>query len=912
MPAWPISSLLSRQPQEPIIQTPDYTSVFLNEYLRKQKCSELRDFLSSDTVYAIVEGPPGSLKTACVQRVARALGYALREVDVDGVYTDERSRTLALRLFSTDMAAITRGNESGKVVTLVYNVDLANNPAAWVLPKRPEKTAKVIFELHDTPKEMAPLVRQKIVRKISFGPVPEKSMRMIAAAIAFLNPPRAALQCGDAHMLYTASITQSADAWKDTQFNPFKEAEEVLWGRREEMLDWKTPFVIQQHCHKFMSLKSQAAFARDLGVASQLAAARRAIGGEEVNEDLAEYGDEYLCPFLAISARHHADRRPSHIDWSGELKVLTRPRRSRQEIASYARCHGMTSADASLRLYAEKHPLQGPKIGEPGATAAADSEEPNDTAAAESGEPEAKRLRLEEPKVVGISAMLPRPRPVQFGGASGSDGDVVAVRADTVATPVDLASFKYEGRVLVASDAHTASFYLTSPHTRRGVAGGGLPLEKFTEEFRMEAKKDLPDRFKKFTLLIFEPDQDFTVEEFWVHFARTIGLQPGRHQDAIAVCSWPNRPKTFVVAYQKQDQRKVSIPCGFCERYVTGVAKKGETRRTDVDVLSKLLDLGTKQVRNFVDEVLDDKPSAIEVVSAVQSQEPSSLALTRLEAALVPPKDRTPFERALTSEWQVTKTAVKQMEEPRTQAIYASKVKETGTVQPESVFKPSWRTLRITIHDRSLLTPLMPRVGDQTSNVVTMETYLDSPGLHQNVTLFITGEPRKGKSELAKLICLLLAFKYQAGDPHFLMTSTLDALRASQALMLPGVPVLLDDIGGDEDDAQLIYSTVSMWKAILQVKDPSQIRGRSDDIMWAARQPKVISSNCKDLADWVNTMFPRAKQNHKDAISPRVAECEPIRDSLYSGCVAQSSSQNFLPAQRSTREAADAVKDLYD
>ena len=906
MPKWTLSSLLSPQAQEPIIQTPDYTSVFANEYLRKQKCSELRAFLSSGDIYCIVEGPPGSLKTACVQRVAKELGYALREVEVDGEYKDDRSRTLAPRLFSTDMADIVKGNDGRKVVTLVYNVDLANNPAAWVLPKRREKTAKVIFELHDTPKEMAPLVRQKLVRKISFGPATEKSMRMIAAAIAFRNPPRAALQCGDAHMLYTASMTQSGDAWKDTQLNPFREAEEVILERRVEMLNWKTPFVLQQHCHKFMSLKAQAAFMKDLGVASMLAAARRARGGEELNADLAEYGDDYQCPFLAISARLHTDRRPSHIDWSGELKVLKRPRHSMQGVAIYARCHGLTRTDASLRLYAANH--AGTKIGEPGATATVISEEPNDTAAADSEEPEAKRRRLED-------TVLPPPCPVQVGGgASSSSGDnvVATVGADAVATPVDLASFKYEGQVLVASDARTASFYLTSPHTRRGVAGGGLPLEKFTEEFRMEAKRDLPDRFKKFTLLIFEPDQDFTVEEFWVHFARTIGLRPGRHQDAIAVCSWPNRPKTLAVAYQKQDQRKVSIPCGFCERYVTGVAKKGETRYSDVDVLSKLLDLGTKQVRNFVDEVLDDKPSAIEVVSAVQSQEPGALALTRLEAALVPPKERTPFERALTSEWQVTKTAVKQMEERRTQAIYASKVKETGTVQPESVFKPSWRTLRITIHDRSLLTPLMPRVGGQTSNVVTMETYLDFPGLHQNVTLFITGEPRKGKSELAKLICLLLAFKYQAGDPHFLMTSTLDALRASQALMLPGVPVLLDDIGGDEDDAQLIYSSVSMWKAILQVKDPSQIRGRSDDIMWAARQPKVISSNCKDLADWVNTMFPRAKPNHKEAIPPRVAECEPVRDSLYSGCVAQSSSQNFLPAQRSTREAADAVKDLYD
>ena len=82
--------------------------------------------------------------------------------------------------------------------------------------------------------------------------------------------------------------------------------------------------------------------------------------------------------------------------------------------------------------------------------------------------------------------------------------------------------------------------------------------------------------------------------------------------------------------------------------------------------------------------------------------------------------------------------------------------------------------------------------------------------------------------------------------------------------------------------------------------------------MWAARQPKVLTSNCKDLADWIDTMLPRAKQNHKDAIPPRVAECEPIRDSLYSGCVAQAVSQHFLPKQMSYQEATDAEKDLHD
>ena len=157
------------------------------------------------------------------------------------------------------------------------------------------------------------LVKQKLARKILFGPVTEKSMQMIAAAIAFRNPPCAALHCGDAHMLYTTSVFQSGDAWKDTQLNPFREAEEVIREHRVEMLNWKTPFFLQQHCHKFMSLKSQAAFARDLGLASSLAAPT-GRGGKEFNEDLAEFGSEHTCSFLAISARLHTDRMPSRID----------------------------------------------------------------------------------------------------------------------------------------------------------------------------------------------------------------------------------------------------------------------------------------------------------------------------------------------------------------------------------------------------------------------------------------------------------------------------------------------------------------------------------------------------------------------------------------------------------------------
>ena len=237
--------------------------------------------------------------------------------------------------------------------------------------------------------------------------------------------------------------------------------------------------------------------------------------------------------------------------------------------------------------------------------------------------------------------------------------------------------------------------------------------------------------------------------------------------------------------------------------------------------------------------------------------------------------------------------------------IYASKVKELGSVQPESVFKSTWKQLSVTIHDESLLTPVMQRIGN--SNKVTLATFLGFEGLHQNVTLMLPGMSRKGKSELAKYICLLLAIKYQGTIARFLMTDTLDSLRTNQSVMLPGVPVLLDDIGGDSNEDQLIYSSVSMWKAILQVKDATQNRARNDDLMWAARQPKVLTTNCENLEDWIQTMFPRCKENHKEAIVLRVAEVDTIKESLYANTSAPSGSQTFLPNQMTTEEASEAI-----
>ena len=103
-----------------------------------------------------------------------------------------------------------------------------------------------------------------------------------------------------------------------------------------------------------------------------------------------------------------------------------------------------------------------------------------------------------------------------------------------------------------------------------------------------------------------------------------------------------------------------------------------------------------------------------------------------------------------------------------------------------------------------------------------------------------------------------------------------------------------------------------MWKAILQVKDATQNRARNDDLMWASRQPKIMTSNCMNLEDWIGAMFPRAKASHKAAITLRVAEVETIKDSLYSSNSAPSKSASFLASKMSTEAASESIASLFE
>ena len=244
--------------------------------------------------------------------------------------------------------------------------------------------------------------------------------------------------------------------------------------------------------------------------------------------------------------------------------------------------------------------------------------------------------------------------------------------------------------------------------------------------------------------------------------------------------------------------------------------------------------------------------------------------------------------------------------------IYGLTAREMGHVQSPDVFKNTWRQLQVTIHDSSLLSPLIPRCHNQ--NQVTLQTFLDFPDLHQNITLFLAGPSRKGKTELAKLICYELALAYLGPDCKFMFVNTLDCLRNCQSCMVPGVPVLLDDIGsGKSEDPQIIHSSTSIWKAILQVSNASQCRARNDDLMFAAKQMKVLTTNCDNVPKWIAKMFGdnTEDQEHKNAVVQRFAEVEHISTTLYQATSAPAESKMFLQRKISPEEVKTHVKKRF-
>ena len=86
------------------------------------------------------------------------------------------------------------------------------------------------------------------------------------------------------------------------------------------------------------------------------------------------------------------------------------------------------------------------------------------------------------------------------------------------------------------------------------------------------------------------------------------------------------------------------------------------------------------------------------------------------------------------------------------------------------------------------------------------------------LTLFVTGEPRKGKTELLKLLGFMMSCMQVGVDKAMVIfAQSLDILhQIPPECLVPGSFLLLDDMHG-EDREQLIFSGKGLWKNVIHL-----------------------------------------------------------------------------------------------
>jgi hypothetical protein len=103
------------------------------------------------------------------------------------------------------------------------------------------------------------------------------------------------------------------------------------------------------------------------------------------------------------------------------------------------------------------------------------------------------------------------------------------------------------------------------------------------------------------------------------------------HNDSIFVAAVESG---YVVAYCKDDQRRVAIPDGVQDRYSQKATRKNERRVPELEILVNLFLLGTDQMSNITLAAVNDEPTALEVVAAVKDMGVDERQLHRIDAAM--------------------------------------------------------------------------------------------------------------------------------------------------------------------------------------------------------------------------------------------------------------------------------------
>lgn len=125
-------------------------------------------------------------------------------------------------------------------------------------------------------------------------------------------------------------------------------------------------------------------------------------------------------------------------------------------------------------------------------------------------------------------------------------------------------------------------------------------------------------------------------------------------------------------------------------------------------------------------------------------------------------------------------------------------------------------------------------------------------GKYVRYSLVLLGPPGRGKTRLMEAMLAQIAMGEQAdpAEAYFLVVSSPDALRKAQSLFQPGVPLGLDEFMASEARGNRPPPTLAMMKNVLEVHSASTMDARSNDLAFASRQARIVTSNARTHNQW--------------------------------------------------------------
>jgi hypothetical protein len=459
----------------------------------------------------------GVVDSLCFMVAATMVDRDFSEIDVDGVWSNERVKKLVGGTAYGDLSS----HEKPKPrLILVHNAELVADPFVWF--NGAAGPNKLIFEFHALPWKknfnFNDWMKSGKVAVIKFEMLSENDMKIIALHCN-LTPSSELLTGGDATRMCVALSAHNGA--KDRSITAMSETEAIVRGKKTDIDHDMTPYVIHEHSWKFVgdaslqkTLENAAQLSENLAYADAL--------NPSTQYDQAGRASMHTAPFLGLAAGFYANLKSGRIDLSGPLrsmKAQPEPNLKRALIhLSMPFKVSLKESSKGLKYFKEGQPESdddakdvavdgAPALDEQKDVAVDDAGSASSGSSASAGQPSSGQPSSGQP-----SSFSPRPEP-----------PAKRPRLEPTAEANVLDVFHYPMRELIKSNGRSSSIFRSSPTP---LQGKGHTLAWHVAESGLEKKDGIASVLKRFNLFTYGPDSAASARDMWLLMAKSVKFNP--------------------------------------------------------------------------------------------------------------------------------------------------------------------------------------------------------------------------------------------------------------------------------------------------------------------------------------------------------------------------------------------------